>query len=81
MFLRSFDSKTDFAEISISGNEINALCNALCEYCKTKPSDKRVYELHERLYILQEVVRHGAVFDDTSMRIIQKLRAQAKGEK
>lgn len=73
MYLRSFD-KNGNAEITITESEINALCNALCEYCKTEPKDKRVYELHERLYILYEVIHHGACFDDTSIRIIQKLR-------
>ena len=50
MFLREFN-RNGFAEITISEDEINALSNALCEYCKTDPKDTRVYKLHEDLYI------------------------------
>ena len=76
MFLREFD-KNGHAEISINESEINALCNALCDYCKSKPKDKRVYELHAGLYIIYEVLHHGACFDDMTLRIIQKIRDEA----
>jgi len=77
MFLREF-TKTGHAEISINESEINALCNALCDYCKSKPKDKRVYELHAELYIIYEILHHGACFDDTSLRIIQRIRDEGK---
>jgi len=75
MFLREFDRNGN-AEITITESELNALSNAMCEYCKTNPKDKRCYELHTRLFILYEVIHHGACFDDTSIHIIQKLRAK-----
>lgn len=76
MFLREF-TKTGHAEISINESEINALCNALCDYCKSKPKDKRIYELHAELYIIYEILHHGACFDDMTLRIIQKIRDEA----
>ena len=76
MYLREFD-RNGYAQISISKDEINALSNALCNYCKSKPKDKRVYELHAELYIIYQVLQHGAHFDDTTLRIIQKIRAES----
>lgn len=78
MYLNEF-RKNGQAEISVSEVELNKLCNVLFRYCEDHPEDKKACELHERLYILYEVVHHGACFDDTSLQIIMKLRASYKG--
>ncbi len=76
MFLRSFD-KNGYVEISTSESEINSLCNALYEYFEVyKPEkiDKRLYEIRRQLYIIYEVVHHGACFDETTLRILEKMK-------
>ena len=75
MQLKQFD-RNGKAEISISEEELNVICNALCEYCHiTKPFDKRIYPIRERLYIFYEIVHNGALFDNDTLRILQRMRA------
>ena len=80
MFLREFDRNGN-AEITVTESELNALCNAMCEYCETNPKDTRCYELHTSLYVLYEVIHHGACFDDSAIEIIQKLKEREKEAK
>lgn len=78
MFLRSFD-ENGYAKIDISEEELNTLCNALCEYCKTDPKDKRIYGIRRKLYIFYEIIHHGACFDDMTLRILKKMEDVEKG--
>lgn len=76
MVLKSFD-KNGYIEISTSESEINALCNALYEYFEVynpKKIDKRLYEIRRQLYIIYEVVHHGACFDEATLRILEKMK-------
>lgn len=76
MTLKSFD-RNGYAEISINESEINALCNALYEYFEVyqpEKIDKRLYEIRRKLYIIYEVIHHGACFDETTFRILEKMK-------
>ena len=76
MNLKSFD-RNGYAEITISEEELNVLCNALCEYFEEyNPDkvDKRLYEIRRKLYIFYEVIHHGACFDETTFRILEKMK-------
>ena len=80
MQLRAFD-RNGYAEVSINESEINALCNALHEYFEVyqpEKVDKRLYEVRRQLYIIYEVVHHGACFDETTFRILEKMKPKAK---
>ena len=80
MYLREFD-RNGYAQISISEDEINALSNALFEYCQTKQKDKRIYKVRKQLYIIYEILHHGACFDDDTLRIIQKMQEDCEENK
>lgn len=74
MYLRSMDRNGNI-EVTITESELNALSNAICEYCHTNPKDARIYALHKNLYGLYEVVHHGANFDSDTIRILSKLQS------
>ena len=76
MQLKSFDRNGN-AEIGISESELNALCNALYEYFEVYNPDKvdnRLYEIRRELYIFYEVIHHNACFDETTFRILEKMK-------
>ncbi len=82
MTLKSFD-RNGYVEISINENEINALDNALYEYFEVyqpEKVDKRLYEIRRQLYIIYEVIHHGACFDETTFRILEKMKPKEKEE-
>lgn len=75
MNLKAFD-ENGYAEITISEEELNVLCNALYEYFeeyKPEKVDKRLYEIRRKLYIFYEVIHHGACFDETTFRILSRM--------
>ena len=83
MQLKEF-TRTGFAEIGVSEEEINVLCNALYEYFEVyKPDkiDKRLYEIRRKLYIIYEVIHHGACFDETTFRILEKMKPPKEDKK
>ena len=76
MYLRSF-TESGLANITMSVDELNALCNELHEYFEVyKPEkiDKRLYEIRRKLYIFYEVIHHGCCFDETTMHILEKMK-------
>ena len=80
MHLKEF-TRSGRAEIGISEEEINVLCNALYDYFEVYKPDKvdnRLYEIRRKLYIIYEVIHHGACFDETTFRILEKMKP--KGE-
>ena len=80
MQLKSFDRNGN-AEITINESEINALDNALYEYFEVyKPNkiDKRLYEIRRKLYIFYEIIHHNACFDETTFRILEKMKPDYK---
>lgn len=80
MYIKDFNSD-GIATIRISESEILALCNALHEYFdvyKPKKSDKELRTIRTDLYIIYEIVHNNGAFDDTSLDIIKKLRAEEK---
>lgn len=82
MTLKSFN-RDGYAEVSINESEINALCNALYEYFEVyqpEKVDKRLYEIRRQLYIIYEVIHHGACFDETTFRILEKMKPKEKEE-
>ena len=75
MNLKAFD-RNGYAEITISEEELNTLCNALYEYFEVyNPNkvDKRLYEIRRQLYIFYEIIHHNACFDETTFRILSKM--------
>lgn len=75
MNLKSFN-RNGYAEITISEEELNVLCNTLYEYFEVyNPNkvDNRLYEIRRQLYIFYEVIHHGACFDETTLRILNKM--------
>lgn len=78
MNLKAFD-ENGYAEITITEQEINVLCNALYEYFevyKPKKIDKRLYEIRRKLYIFYEVIHHGACFDETTFEILKRMKPE-----
>ena len=78
MYIKDFNSD-GIATIKISESEINALSNALYEYFevyKPKKSDKGLRTIRTDLYIIYEIVHHNGAFDNVSLDIIKKMRAE-----
>lgn len=79
MQLKAFD-RNGYVEVSINESELEALCNALYEYFEVhQPEniDKHLYEIRRQLYIIYEV-SHGAYFDETTLRILEKMQPKEK---
>ena len=75
MRLESF-GKNHIAEISIHEDEIRLLSNVLYHYFNLEDAnkDKELAELRAQLYIIYEILHHGAVFDSSTMKFIQDTR-------
>ena len=59
------------------------LHNALYEYFEVyNPDkvDKRLYEIRRKLYIFYEVIHHGCCFDETTFRILEKMKPKEPKE-
>lgn len=80
MQLKAFDRNGN-ADVTMTVDEINSLSNALYEYFEVyqpKKIDKRLYEIRRKLYIMYEVIHHGACFDETTFRILEKMEPKEK---
>lgn len=73
MYLKSFDEHGNI-KISMKFDELNTLCNALCEYYQlTDKPDERLLDIRKTLYIIYETINTGANLDSYFYKIINNM--------
>ena len=81
MYLKSFNEQGQ-ANISISVDELNCLCNALCDYylIEDHPSDNvNLLRIRKSLYTFYEIINTGGfIFDEDFHRIIEHMGKERK---
>ena len=73
MYLKSFDEQSNI-KISMKVDELNTLCNALCEYCQlTDKLGNRLLDIRKTLYTIYETINTGANLDSYFYKIINSM--------
>lgn len=82
MYLKSFNEQGQ-ANISISVDELNCLCNALCDYYfrEDHPFDnENLLKIRKSLYTFYEIINSGGVFDKDFFEIIEHMGKERKND-
>ena len=73
MYLKSFDENGSI-KISMKVDELNILCNALCDYYQlTCEPDARLLDIRKTLYTIYETINTGANLDSYFYKIINNM--------